>query len=182
MTTPCRCRSGDAWLLCIIHTQQQLQYIHAYVDEVSGVTRWAVLHVIYKVAINLLPVLTGHESAMCPRADANYCIGIHLYVCMKVTQVALPKIIKIIDKMHQTDAEDRAFLHIGAQYHRARVVSKLDPILSHLQSTIAVLPHLTLMNDENVFVHLILQFTKVMSTHVRTMGLSYAEAVRSHRV
>ena len=40
-----------------------------------------------------------------------------------------------------------------------------------------VLPHLTLMNDENVLVHFLLPFIKVMSTHVRTMVFSHAEAV-----
>ena len=35
------------------------------------------------------------------------------------------------------------------------------------------------MNGENVLVHLVLQFTNVMSTHVRTMVLSHAEAVHT---
>ena len=35
------------------------------------------------------------------------------------------------------------------------------------------------MNDDNVLVHLVPQFTKVVSTHARTMVLGYAEAVHT---
>ena len=35
------------------------------------------------------------------------------------------------------------------------------------------------MNGENVLVRLVLQFTNVTSTHVRTMVLSHAEAVHT---
>ena len=102
---------------------------------------------------------------MCPRADANYCIGICIYAYEGDTGSSA-KEQNIMDEMHQNNVDDSAFLHVGAQYHGARVVGQLDPILSHLQSTIVVLPHLTLMNGENVLVHLVLQFTNVMSTHV----------------
>ena len=161
--------------LRIIHTQQQLR---TYVDEVGGVTRWVVLRIIRKVAIKSAPSIDCLLNTWVHHVPKSRCklLYWYTYTCTYESDTgSSAKEQNIMAEMQQNNADDNAFLHVGAQYHGASMLARVAWHY-HISTKNLYSIEVSLTwpwwiwwctGSQTVLVHLALQFTNVVPTHIQ---------------